>query len=58
MSVSKDQERGTWKVYIRYRDWQDKLCIHTKRGFPTRREALGYEREFLQMKSRDINMSF
>ena len=22
MSVSKDKQRGTWKVYIRYVDWQ------------------------------------
>ena len=58
MSVSKDQERGTWKVYLRYKDWQNKSCIHTKRGFSTKREALEYERSFLQMKSRDINMSF
>ena len=58
MAVSKDQQRGTWKVYIRYKDWQDKQCIHTKRGFPTKREALEYERQFLLKKSRDINMEF
>ena len=22
MSASKDTKRGTWKVYIRYKDWQ------------------------------------
>lgn len=22
MSASKDNKRGTWKVYIRYKDWQ------------------------------------
>lgn len=58
MSASKDKQRGTWKVYIRYIDWQGVKQIHTKRGFPTKREALEYEREFLSSKSRDLNMSF
>ena len=58
MSVSKDLKRGTWKVYIRYIDWTGNKAIHTKRGFATKREALEYEREFLQSQSKDINMSF
>lgn len=58
MSASKDKERGTWKIYLRYVDWQGIKQIHTKRGFATKREALEYEREFLASKSRDLNMSF
>ncbi len=58
MSVSKDKERRTWKVYIRYTDWQNKQRVHTKRGFSTKREALEYERNFLQGTARDINMGF
>lgn len=58
MSASKDKKRGTWKVYIRYIDWQGMKQVHTKRGFSTKREALEYEREFLSRKSRDLNMSF
>lgn len=58
MSVSKDKKRGTWKVYIRYTDWQGEKQIHTKRGFATKREALEYEREFLMKKSKDVNMGF
>lgn len=58
MSASKDKERGTWKVYIRYTDWQGIRQVHTKRGFATKREALEYEREFLMKKSKDINMGF
>lgn len=58
MSVSKDKERGTWKVYIRYTDWQGIKQIHTKRGFKTKREGLEYEREFLLKKSKDVNMGF
>lgn len=58
MSVSKDKERGTWIVYIRYKDWQENKKIHKKRGFATKREALQYEREFLQKKSKDMDMGF
>ena len=53
MSASKDTKRGTWKVYIRYKDWQGIGQVHTKRGFATKREALEYEREFLLKKSKD-----
>lgn len=55
MSASKDTKRGTWKVYIRYKDWQGVGQVHTKRGFATKREALEYEREFLLKKSKDVN---
>ena len=58
MSASKDAKRGTWKVYIRYKDWQGVGQVHTKRGFATKREALEYEREFLLKKSKDVNMGF
>ena len=58
MSVIRDPDRRTWRVYIRYKDWQGKQQIHTKRGFATKREARDYERAFLQKQSRDINMSF
>lgn len=58
MSASKDEKRGTWKVYIRYKDWQGEKQVHTKRGFATKREAQAYEREFLLKKSKDVNMGF
>ena len=58
MSASKDTKRGTWKVYIRHKDWQGVGQVHTKRGFATKREALEYEREFLLKKSKDVNMGF
>lgn len=58
MSVMKDKERNTWRVFIRYVDWQGKKQRHTKRGFKTKREALEYEREFLLMKSKNLNMPF
>jgi integrase len=58
MSASKDTKRGTWKVYIRYKDWQGDSQVHTRRGFSTKREALEYERTFLQKKAKDVNMGF
>ena len=50
MSASKDTKRGTWKVYIRYKDWQGVGQVHTKRcqyGISTVRGGLygGYEAE-------------
>ena len=52
MSASKDKERGTWKIYLRYVDWQGMKQIHTKRGFATKREALeyGYVIDFADIK--------
>ena len=58
MSVSKDKQRGTWKCYIRYKDWQDIPQVHTKRGFLTKKEGLEYERKFLEKKSKDVNIGF
>lgn len=57
MSASKDTQRGTWKVYVRYTDWMGQKQIKTKRGFTTKKEALAWEREFLQSQSKDMNMS-
>lgn len=55
MSASKDTKRGTWKVYIRYIDWMGNKQIKTKRGFQTKKEALAWERDFLQSQSKDMN---
>ena len=41
MSVYKDTKTNTWKVYYRFTDWQGKTHQSTKRGFSTKREALG-----------------
>lgn len=58
MSASKDEKRGTWKVYIRYKDWQGEKQAHTKRGFATKKEALAYEREFLKKSLRMFTWDF
>lgn len=58
MSVSKDEAMGTWTIYSRYTNWQNKTKVLHKRGFKTKREALEYERKFLLQKSNNLNMGF
>lgn len=53
MSVSKDPKRGTWTVFVRYKDWQGNTKEKRKRGFATKREALGWERDFVFRKSKE-----
>lgn len=56
MSVYKDTKNNTWKVYYRFTDWQGKVHQSTKRGFPTKREALAWEREQLHKVEADLDM--
>ena len=58
MSVYKDTKSNTWKVYYRFTDWQGKVRQSTKRGFPTKREALAWEREQLHKVEADLDMTF
>lgn len=62
MAVYKDKWNGymgdTWRVACSYKDWKGERKRHEKRGFPTKREAQAYEREFLAKMSKDINMGF
>ena len=58
MSVHKDSKNGKWLVSCRYDNWDGKIKQKMKRGFETKREALAWEREFLQMKSSNLDMTF
>ena len=58
MPVYKDTKNNTWKVYYRFTDWQGKVHQSTKRGFPTKREALAWEREQLHKVEADLDMTF
>lgn len=58
MTVSKDKERGTYYVQVRYNDWPGKRCKKTKRGFKTEREARKWEREFLARIEGALTMLF
>ena len=57
MSVYKNKN-GKWTAFVRYKDWQGKSRAKKKETFKTRREALEFERDFLQKKTRDVTMGF
>ena len=57
MSAFKDKN-GTWYCSFRFTDWKGERKQKLKRGFSTKREALEFEREFLQQKTADLNMEF
>ena len=58
MPVYKDDQRGTWYVKFKYKDWADKLKSVTKRGFSTKRDAVQWERDFRAQKQASPDMSF
>lgn len=58
MPVYKDDGKGTWYASFYYQDWQGKRIKKMKRGFPTKREAQTWEREFIQEKAADLSMNF
>lgn len=58
MPAYKDAEKGTWFVSFYYENWKGVKQKKMKRGFPTKKEALAWEREFLMQKADDLNMDF
>lgn len=58
MSAYKDKKTGKWYLFFYYKDWQGQRKGKTKRGFKTKREALEWEREFLQKNNADLEMKF
>ena len=52
------KEGSTWRAVYRYTDWQGQRKQTQKRGFLTKREALAWEREQLNKKKADLNMTF
>jgi len=58
MSAFKDKNTAKWNAYFRYTDWKGIRQQKLKRGFSTKREALDWEREFLQQKTMDMDMTF
>ncbi|MDR2546358.1 MAG: site-specific integrase [Lachnospiraceae bacterium] len=58
MSVFKNDDNGTWYTMVRYTNWKGERKQKCKRGFTTRKEALDWEREFLQQQSADMDMTF
>ncbi len=58
MAVYKDEKNNTWMVYYRMTDWKGDRKQSTKRGFQTKRDALAWEREFLNKTQADLSMTF
>jgi hypothetical protein len=58
MSAYKDDKTGNWYAYFRYTNWMGERKQKLKRGFPTKREALEWERQFLVQTAADLSMSF
>ena len=57
MAAFKDKN-GTWYTSCRFTDWRGERKQKLKRGFSTKREALEWERDFLQQKTADMDMLF
>ena len=58
MPVFKNEDNRTWYVMARYTDWKGERKQKCKRGFPTSAKAKEWEREFLQQKHADVDMTF
>ena len=58
MPAYKDAERNTWTVKFQYKDWSGQSKWVTKRGFPTKREAVKWEQSFKDRLSGCTDMSF
>ena len=56
--TNKERITTTYKVSVRYTDWQGKHQRHTKRGFSTRKEAKDYEAKFLAEVTNSCSMLF
>lgn len=57
MAAFKDKN-GTWFTSFRFTDWKGERKQKVKRGFSTKREALEWERQFLQQKTADLTMTY
>jgi len=58
MSAYKDDKTNKWYVFFYFEDWKGERKGKTKRGFQTKREALEWERDFLQKSTADLDMKF
>ena len=58
MPVYKDEKRNSWYCKCNYKDWLGESKSKMKRGFATKKEALQWEREFLETQSASMDMKF
>lgn len=50
--------KTSWLIMFRYTDWQGKRRQKKASGFPTKREALAYERDFIEREAGSPSMTF
>jgi hypothetical protein len=58
MPAYKDEKTGKWYASFYYTNWKGEKEKKMKRGFAMKREALEWEREFLQQRNADLTMTF
>lgn len=58
MPAYKDEAQKTWYVQFYYKDWQGQNRKKKKRGFPTKKKAQDWEREFLNKQQANPDMLF
>lgn len=58
MAVYKEERTNTWRIIYQYADWKGERKQSSKRGFPTKREALAWEREQEHKATADLDMTF
>ena len=58
MPAYKDEKTGKWFAKFYYTNWQGIKKQKWKRGFATKKEALGFERDFLEQQSTNPDMTF
>ncbi len=57
MPIYKNQETGTWYIICWFTDWKGERKQKCKRGFPTKKTAIEWERQFLMQKQANIDMT-
>ena len=57
MPIYKNQNTSTWYVICWFTDWKGERKQKCKRGFPTKRAAADWERQFLLQKQANIDMT-
>ena len=58
MPAYKDNAKGTWYISFYFQNWKGERERKLKRGFRTKKEALEWEREYLQKQAADMDMTF
>lgn len=58
MSVTKDGKTNRWMSQLRVTDWTGKTIHKKKRGFLTKKEALQWERDFINQATESLGMTF